>query len=173
MATSTETVVSWASDEPYFGDEDETHQITFGTLNDDVNDDDNDEEVFASVEDNEEWQKVDTKMKTYVKNPSLFIPLVFGNIRKGHIFRIFRDLEYGFISSIEMKERRTSDDKKCYSVIIHFDHWFNNGCAIETLESILNGATLKVYYDKDNTWYWKVSAFNPKFVRSAPRVEKM
>ena len=94
---------------------------------------------------------------------ALCIPMVFNygteeNTRR-KVFKVFRELNVGFINDIVMTPKTTKKGEKCYFVVIHIRNWFRNDDAEEFKSAIMADKTVKVPID--DPWFWKVTAYKP------------
>jgi hypothetical protein len=94
---------------------------------------------------------------TLPKNvPSMCIPRTFPNITKERIAQVFRDLNLGPISHIDVVPRTSERGEKYQRVFVHLHKWNNTDEAQRARERLLTGKEIKIIYD--DPWFWKVSA---------------
>jgi hypothetical protein len=94
---------------------------------------------------------------TLPKNvPSMCIPRTFPNITKERIAQVFRELNLGPISHIDVVPRTSERGEKYQRVFVHLHKWNNTDEAHRARERLLTGKEIKIIYD--DPWFWKVSA---------------
>jgi len=91
---------------------------------------------------------------------SLCIPRVFTNITEKHIRSIFDELSLGVIRKIDIVSITSQKGDNFNRVFIHFDKWFDNANANQTIERLQSGKDIKIMYD--DPWFWKVSLYRKK-----------
>lgn len=98
--------------------------------------------------------------------PAICIPYVFENIHETRIRGIFKDLEIGDVSTIDLVPYTASDGKRVNRVFIHLK-WNTQESTNKVRTKLLCGREIKVIYD--DPWFWCVSASRAK---APPREKK-
>lgn len=88
--------------------------------------------------------------------PSICIPLVNNDINYAFIYNIFKNINIGIISKIDILERKSYKNEKYKRVFIHLKKWFNTPESCYIRERLINGLDVKIVYDYP--WFWKISA---------------
>lgn len=87
--------------------------------------------------------------------PSLCVPYVFENINEARLRSIFKDLEIGDVTHIDMVPYTAPDGKKVNRVFVHLK-WNTQPSTNKVRTKLLCGRDVKVIYD--DPWFWRVSA---------------
>jgi hypothetical protein len=91
---------------------------------------------------------------------SLCIPRVFTNITENQIRSIFEELSLGVIRKIDIVSITSQKGDNFNRVFIHFDKWFDNANANQTIERLQSGKDIKIMYE--DPWFWKISLYRKK-----------
>ena len=92
--------------------------------------------------------------KQFQPTMSIYIPHVFENITKEHIYYVFEILRIGRISHIDFI-MKTSKNKPYNCAYIHFEFWYNNIANINLQEKIRNPEKeARIVYD--DPWFWLI-----------------
>ena len=95
-----------------------------------------------------------TQTKQFQPTMSIYIPHVFENITKEHIYYVFEILRIGRISHIDFI-MKTSKNKPYNCAYIHFEFWYNNIANINLQEKIRNPEKeARIVYD--DPWFWLI-----------------
>ena len=108
--------------------------------------------------------------------PSLCVPYVFENINEARLRSIFKDLEIGDVTHIDMVPYTAPDGKKVNRVFVHLK-WNTQPSTNKVRTKLLCGRDVKVIYD--DPWFWRVSASRVekprgnkvRVLKSRPRIE--
>jgi len=95
-----------------------------------------------------------TQTKQFQPTMSIYIPHVFENITKDHIYYVFEILRIGRISHIDFI-MKMSKNKPYNCAYIHFEFWYNNIANINLQEKIRNPEKeARIVYD--DPWFWLI-----------------
>ena len=103
-----------------------------------------------------------------LKNISLCIPRISGNITKKNIEDVIKSLNIGEIKNIELLSKKPTASQSEVSsakgeinscVFIHFKRWYSTENAIKAHELLTNNKDIKVFYNEP--WFWKISIYKP------------
>ena len=109
--------------------------------------------------------------QSQLKNISLCIPRISGNITKKNIEDVIKSLNIGEIKNIELLSKKpTASTSEVSSittakgeinscVFIHFKRWYSTENAIKAHELLTNNKDIKVFYNEP--WFWKISIYKP------------
>ena len=104
--------------------------------------------------------------QSQLKNISLCIPRISGNITKKNIEDVIKSLNIGEIKNIELLSKKPSQSEVSSSkgeinscVFIHFKRWYSTENAIKAHELLTNNKDIKVFYNEP--WFWKISIYKP------------
>jgi hypothetical protein len=87
--------------------------------------------------------------------PSIFISHVFPN-KAGNVESVFLELFGSCIDKVDIVTHKTSNGEDICRAYVHFKWWPNTPEASALREKLLNGDSIKVYYEKP--WFWKCVA---------------
>jgi hypothetical protein len=86
---------------------------------------------------------------------SLYIPRVFANITTERIVRVFEDLNFGYISRVDLVNKENESGQAYNSAYIHFREWFDTATNRSFQERVLDASReSRIVYD--DPWYWIV-----------------
>jgi hypothetical protein len=106
--------------------------------------------------------------QSQLKNISLCIPRISGNITKKNIEDVIKSLNIGEIKNIELLSKKPTASQSEVSsskgeinscVFIHFKRWYSTENAIKAHELLTNNKDIKVFYNEP--WFWKISIYKP------------
>ena len=87
--------------------------------------------------------------------PALCVPYVFENIHEARIRAIFKELDIGEVSQVDLIPYTASDGKRVNRVFIHLK-WNTKESTNKVRTKLLCGREIKVVYE--DPWFWCVSA---------------
>jgi hypothetical protein len=86
---------------------------------------------------------------------SLYIPRVFANITAERMTRVFEDLNFGYVSRVDLIQKENENGQSYNSAYVHFSEWFDNTSNRSFQERVLDPAReARIVYD--DPWYWIV-----------------
>ena len=108
--------------------------------------------------------------QSQLKNISLCIPRISGNITKKNIEDVIKSLNIGEIKNIELLSKKPTASQSSITVsstkgeinscvFIHFKRWYSTENAIKAHELLTNNKDIKVFYNEP--WFWKISIYKP------------
>lgn len=99
--------------------------------------------------------------------PALCVPYVFENIHEARIRAIFKELDIGEVSQVDLIPYTASDGKHVNRVFIHLK-WNTKESTNKVRTKLLCGREIKVVYE--DPWFWCVSA--SRATKAPPREKK-
>lgn len=87
--------------------------------------------------------------------PSIFISHVFPN-KAGKVEGVFLELFGSCVDKVDIITQKTTNGDDICRAYVHFKWWPNTPEASALREKLLNGDSIKVYYEKP--WFWKCVA---------------
>lgn len=91
--------------------------------------------------------------------PVLCIPRIRSNITKSHVFNVFQQLNIGTIEKIDMVIKQTERGEIYNRAFIHYREWNRCENVYNILKRLYNGQDIKVIYDRNTGFHWKISAY--------------
>jgi ubiquitin len=86
---------------------------------------------------------------------SLFIPSVYGNIKKKDIENTFRRMKIGKVSYVDLVEQRRSDGKSIQNrAFVYFERVFDTPECKDLMEKLDGSEPVKLYYAKSPHVFW-------------------
>jgi len=99
--------------------------------------------------------------------PALCVPYVFENIHEARIRGIFKDLDIGEVTQVDLVPYTATDGKRVNRVFVHLK-WNTQESTNKVRTKLLCGREIKVVYD--DPWFWSVSASRAN--KAPPREKK-
>ena len=99
--------------------------------------------------------------------PAVCVPYVFENIHEARIRAIFKELDVGEVSQVDLIPYTASDGKRVNRVFIHLK-WNTKESTNKVRTKLLCGREIKVVYE--DPWFWCVSA--SRATKAPPREKK-
>jgi hypothetical protein len=90
------------------------------------------------------------QIKNYAKNISIYIPYLDINISKYAVRRVFDRLNLGRINTVVFINNKNS--RRAY---IYFNSWYTNPTAVNIKKRIIDGDSVTIVTDPNDTLYWK------------------
>ena len=104
---------------------------------------------------------------------SLYIPRVFANITAERMTRVFEDLNFGYVSRVDLIQKENENGQSYNSAYVHFSEWFDNTSNRSFQERVLDPSReARIVYD--DPWYWIVLENKGKKINPGdrkPRIE--
>lgn len=91
-------------------------------------------------------------------HPSIFIPRIFVPVTEAVVRQAFERLQFGQVRAVQILEHTSAKGDLYQRVYVHFHHWYGLPRAKQVRDQLLEGQELKIVYDPEKPWFWKMCA---------------